>query len=141
MTEPLQLTELKLQQLGQMHDVLELIGRIRQVQEPITARDGLRQTIELILNFAELLGASGELTDRLRQILADENVFHIVLAIVRFVLGAVSDETDDSTPRAAFDAPRRTVIEPQDFLSWLPIVVQIIKLIRLIRGGDPSQLL
>ena len=123
------------EQSGLFRDVLDFIGGIRQIRDPITSPDGLRQTIELVLNFAELLGTSDELTDRLLQILADENVLQIVLAIVRFVLGTASDETDDGTPRAAFDPPRSTAIQPQDFLSWLPIVVQIINLIRQIRGG------
>ncbi|MEX2139856.1 MAG: hypothetical protein WD894_11380 [Pirellulales bacterium] len=135
MTQPLQLTEVKLQQLGLLRDVLELVGRIRQVQEPITSPDGLRQTIELVLHFAELLGVSGELTDRLRQILADENVFQIVLSIVRFLLGMSGGETAEGKLRASFDVRNAVRIEPQDLLSWLPIVVQIINLIRIIRGA------
>ncbi|MEX2141326.1 MAG: hypothetical protein WD894_18820 [Pirellulales bacterium] len=135
MTEPLGLPGLKLQQLGVLRDVVELIGRIRQIQQPITSADGLRQTLELILHFAELLGVSGELTDRLRQILADENVFQIVLGIVRFLLGAAGAETETGQLRAMFADGTSVVVEPQDFLSWLPIVVQIINLIRLIRGG------
>jgi hypothetical protein len=138
MTQPLQLTELKLQQLGQMHDVLELIGRIRQVQEPITSPDGLRQTIELVLHFAELFGVSGELTDRLRQMLSDDNVFQIVLGIVRFLLGMGGEETAEGKLRASFDVGNTRRIEPQDLLSWLPIVVQIINLIRLIRGDSQN---
>ena len=138
MTQPLQLTELKLQQLGQMHDVLALIGRIRQLQEPITSPDGLRQTIELVLHFAQLLGVSGELTDRLRQILADENVFQIVLSIVRFLLGMAGGESPAGNLRASFDVGNTRRIEQQDLLSWLPIVVQIINLIRLIRGDSQN---
>ena len=138
MTQPLQLADVKFEQLGVMRDVLELIGRIRQIQDPITSPEGLRQTIELILHFAELLGVSSNLTDRLRQILSDENVFHIVLGIVRFLLGAAGVETEDGKLRAAFADGTATVIEPQDFLSWLPIVVQLINLIRLIRGGLPN---
>ncbi|MEX2140781.1 MAG: hypothetical protein WD894_16075 [Pirellulales bacterium] len=127
--------ELKFEQLGPMRDALEIIGRIRQIREPITSPDGLRQTIELVLHFAELLGVSGELTDRLGQILANVNVFQIVLGIVRFLLGAAGAETGDGKLRASFADGSTTVIEPQNFLSWLPIVVQIINLIRIIRGG------
>jgi hypothetical protein len=130
--------DLKSDQLGLMRDVLELIARIRQIQAPITSPDGLRQTIELILHCAELLGVSGELTDRLRQMLADENVFQIVLSIMRFLLGMASGETADSKPRASFDVGNTIRIEPQDLLSWLPIVVEIINLIRIIRGGLPN---
>lgn len=135
MTEPLRPDQLKFQQLGVLRDVLELIGRVRQIQEPITSPDGLRQMIELLLHFAELLGVSGELTDRLSQILADENVFQIVLGIVRFLLGAAGVETEEGKLCASYADGSTTVIEPQDFLSWLPIVVQIINLIRIIRGG------
>lgn len=127
--------ELRFERLGLVRDVLELIGRIRQIGEPITSPGGLRQTIELILHFAELLGVSGELTDRLRQILGDENVFQIVLGIVRLLLGAAGADTDDGKLRASFADGSTAVIEPQDFLSWLPIVVQIINLIRIIRGA------
>jgi hypothetical protein len=135
MAQLLQLTDLKLQQLGLMRDALELIGQIRNVQDPITSPGGLRQSIELVLRFAELLGVSGELTDRLRQILADENVFQIVLGIVRFLLGALDDDTAGRELRASFDVGSTVVVEAQALLSWLPIVVQIIHLIRMIRGG------
>ena len=135
MTPPLRFDGFNVQQLGLLRDVLELIGRIRQVSDPITSPDGLRQTIELVLRFAELLGVSGELTDRLRQILADDNVFHVVLGIVRLLFGAAAVTTDDGKVRVSFVDGTTAEVEPQDLLSWLPIVVQIINLIRLIRGA------
>jgi hypothetical protein len=138
MNATVDLAECRFRQLGLMRDVLELTGRIRQIQAPITSTDGLRQTIELVLHFADLLGVSSEFTDRLRQILTDENVFQIVLGIVRFLLGDGGVEASDGKLRAAFADGSSTVIEPQDFLSWLPIVVQIINLIRIIRGALPN---
>jgi hypothetical protein len=124
MATRLNYSDSKFQQLGLMRDVLELVGRIRQIQEPITSPGSLRQTIELVLHFAQLLGLSTELTDRLRQILADENVFQIVLATVRFVLGELGMETADGKLRVSFAEDGTAVIEPQDFLSWLPIAVK-----------------
>jgi hypothetical protein len=125
--------DLTFAQLGLMRDVLELMGRIRQIQSPITSPDGLRQTIELVLHFAELLGVSGDFADRLRQILNDESVFQIVLSIVRFLLDMAGAESAEGNLRASFDVGNATRIERQSFLSWLPIVVQIINLIRRIR--------
>ena len=135
MTQPVNLSDFKIHELGRLRDMLELIGRIRQIQAPITSPDGLRQAIEFVLHTAELLGVSDELTNRLREILADENAFQIVLGIVRFLLGEMGVETSEGNIRASFADGNSVVIEPQAFLNWLPIVVQIINLIRIIRGG------
>jgi hypothetical protein len=82
------------------------------------------------------LGVGDELTGRLRQILTDENFFQIVLSIVRFLMGEFGTEAVDGKLRASLADGTSVVIEPQAFLSWLPIVVQIINIIRLIRGGS-----
>jgi hypothetical protein len=136
MAKPITLAEFRFQQLGLVRDVLELIGRLREIQEPITSPGGLRQTIEFILHFAELLGADADVTNRLREIISDENVFEIVLGLVRFLLGIAGIETEDGRIRASFADGSEVLINAKDFLSWLPIVIQIINLIRIIRGGS-----
>lgn len=132
------LDQYRFQQLGRLRDVLELIGRIREISEPITSPEGLRQTIELLLRFADLLGVSADVTERLRQILADENVFQIVLAIVRFLYGVATMEAQDGRMVAFADDRSQLQIDVKDFMSWLRIVIEIINLLRLIRGGLPS---
>jgi hypothetical protein len=47
MSAPAIVAEFKFRELGRLRDVLELIGHIRQIQEPITSPSGLRQAIEL----------------------------------------------------------------------------------------------
>lgn len=140
MAQPLTRLDFKFQELGLLRDVLELIGRIREIDEPITSPEGLRQALEFILNFAELLGVSAEITDRLRRVLADENVFRIVLAIVRLLLGAAGAEAQDNKIRAFWDDGSEVLIDSNDFLDWLPIIIQIIDLLRMIIGGRPRGL-
>jgi hypothetical protein len=134
MSAPPSPVEPRFRQLSLIRDLLQLIGRMRQITDPVTSPEGLRQAIELLLSFAELLGLSQEVTQRLRQILDNEIIFQIVLGIVRFLLGEGISNINDGHLHATFGDGSTFVVEAKDFLSWLPIVVQIINLIRFIRG-------
>ncbi len=126
-----------LSRFGKIRDILSLIGDIRAITEPISSAEGLRQSIELLIHLASLVGIDSRWTDRLRSILDNDAVFDIVLAIVRYVSGIASHETDNDGVRVMLaDDGHEVVVDAQSFVDWLPIVIQIISLLRQIRGNQ-----
>ena len=113
-------------------ELLRLIARLRTIDDVISP-EGLRQAIELALEFAALLGMESEFIDRLRVILADESVFQTVLAIVRFLGGlidVVGEPAQGAIRLSSVDGGTQSDVTIQGFLEWLPTVLQILELIR-----------
>jgi hypothetical protein len=109
--------------LGRLRELLLLFATLRRIRDPITTAEGLRQTIEVVVQLADLVGIDPAWTDRLRSILADPAVLRIVLAIVQYVLGLV--ESDDPATSAALPMPAL-----EDVALWLPTAIQVIGLAR-----------
>lgn len=135
MTQALSIENFGINRFATIRDILDLIRRIGDIGEPITTPEGLGKAIEILLRFAELVGIDPEWTDKLRTIVKDENVFLIVLAIVRFVLGMPSRQAAPNEFHVLMHDGGTLVVDAQSFLQWLPVVLQIISLIRQIRGG------
>jgi hypothetical protein len=137
MTRSVALSELNFAHLSKISDLLELLHLIRRIQKPIASPEGLRQAIELLLRIAELLGVSSDMIERFRQILTDDNLFQIVLAIVRLLSGMATVETRNGMLVAYLMDDRELAIEAADFLGWLRIVIEIVNLLRIILGEVP----
>jgi hypothetical protein len=122
--------------LTRLRDLLRLIGELRDIVDPFTSRDGLRRSIGLLLELAQLMGVSDPWTDRVRAIVDDDRLLDVVLAIIQYLLGLASHEVRDGAVRVSMagEVERSVVVEQQSLLDWLPIVVQIINLLKLIRG-------
>jgi hypothetical protein len=74
-----------------------------------------------------------EFIDRLRVILADEDAFQTVLAIVRFLGGlveVVSEPVQGGLHLCLADGMTQSDVTIRGFLEWLPTVLQILDLIR-----------
>ena len=124
-----------LSRFSTIRDILSLIEDIRNITDPINSAEGLRQSIGLLIHLASLVGIDSRWTDRLRSVLDNEGVFDIVFAIVRYTSGIASRETDGDSIRVLLtdDGPE-VVVDAQSFVDWLPIVTQIVSLLRQIRG-------
>lgn len=133
MTETLLAPHFPLSRLGKIREVLELVAGIRDIDEPWTSPDGFRQAIALVLRFADLVGIDPKWTERVESILRDQGIFNIVLAIVQYVAGVAGKEQTDSTISVAAAGGAEVVIDQQSFLDWLPLVIQLMSLIRQIR--------
>jgi len=129
-----ELPAVELRGLDRLRDLLRLISELRAVGD-ITTPDGLRRAIELVLNFAVLLGLEESFVERLRRILEDERVFELALAIVRYLAGLVEFNGVTSEGRlqlaAVGEAPIE--VETRGFIEWLPLILQVIELIRRLR--------
>ncbi len=67
--------------------------------------------------------------NRLEQILNDDNVFQIVLAIVPALSGWSGAVGGDNQLRVS-SVSQQVTVHAQAFVDWLPIVVQLIQLLR-----------
>lgn len=134
--------------LGKIRDVLAIVGRIRAIDSPLVEAAGLRSAVELLLELAEVVGVDWRWTDRLRRIVENEAIFELVLAIVRYVSGLVDSGSDDEALHlvsveglrvlGGADGTAGERFEAEGFLDWLPLVVQIVSLIRAIQGGTDA---
>lgn len=132
---------------GRIGDLLELIGQIRRLPDNLTSAEGLRQALSLLLGVARFAGVDPHWIERIEAALANEALLNVLLAVVRYVYGAIARETDDgiritlvdasaSRPADAGSTPDDIVVDAQSLIDWLPIAVQIIGLLRQIRGGQ-----
>lgn len=108
MSDTLALTPSMLNRLAKIREALELVGAISAIERPLTSPDGLRQSIELLLRLAALLGVDDRLIERLASILLDDGVFNIVLAIVQYVISLMRDEGSSF------------ILQPSSFILPLP---------------------
>lgn len=118
--------------LGNWAEILRLIGELRGLRD-LTSPDGLRQAIEAVLGFAQLVGLDERFIEKLRTILADEQAFEIVLAIVRFLVGRIklSERPEEGRFQIASEGGQFSGdVSVRSFVDWLPAVLQILDLIR-----------
>ncbi len=74
-----------LDRLSKLRDVLELLGLLRDLREPLASPDGLHGVIEVLLGLAEMLGIDAAWIARLRKLADDPRLFEILLAVARYV--------------------------------------------------------
>jgi hypothetical protein len=135
MTQPLTTTALPLN--SKLRELLSLLAALRDIREPLTSPDGLRASLELLLRLAAFAGVDRSWTDRVRTILDDSRAFDIVLAIVRYFDGLM--ETEQVVQSIA--EHNGTDLAAQDLLDWLPLVLEIIALLRDLRRTPSVSLL
>jgi hypothetical protein len=126
---------------SKLRELLDLLAALRSIRDPLTSPEGLRASLELLLRLGELAGVDRAWTDRVRAVLDDPRAFDIVLAIVRYLHGLIAtDEIVQSIAEynaAANDASAGDLVA-QDFLDWLPLILEIIAFLRELRRGTPA---
>ena len=136
MTAAIPLVQVPLGGLSKLRDLLSLLADIRAVTAPLTSAEGLKQTLTLVLHLADTLGVDPAWSHRLAAILDDQGVFNIVLAIIQYLSGVAGAEHADNTIRVHLTASEPAVIvDEASFLAWLPLVIQLLSLLRQIRGN------
>ena len=120
--------------LTTLRDLLALLAALRDLREPVTSPAGLRQSISLLLRLAELVGIEPAWIERLRTILDDPGAFNIVLAVVQYALGLAAREAAGVVRLAGCESDEGIEVTAEALAEWLPPVIQIVGLLRQIRG-------
>lgn len=140
MTSPLRLYPAA--PFDRVKEILRLVNLLRQLDQPLTTAEGLRQAIEVALEFAELAGLDQAWIDRLRAIAADPTTFNLLLALVQFVDGLLERHEQAQRGRAAVPAQlaaasqHQAMAAAQEFSDWLPVIVQLVALFRQTRSAN-----
>lgn len=126
--------------LARLRELLDLLAALRQLPWPIRSLDDLRQAVALLLRLAALVRLDEAWRRQLEALLLDEGLLRIALAVVHYVLGSGSEETAAGqlrvrVPSATDDAgPGEALsIDEQTLLLWLPLVVQLLRMIGQLR--------
>lgn len=119
----------------ELDQLVRLVARVYVHREPVPTAEGLRRAIELVLKLAEFAGLDPSIVARLRAALLDESLFPVVLAIVRYLTGLAhlsGARVCDPTVRRILDQEDLLPvgIGIGDLLNWLPLLLEIIDLIR-----------
>jgi len=120
----------RLQRIARLNQLLRLL---RGLTGPLADPENLRSTLYLLLEIGRLVGLEPEWLERLERIVGDDRVFAIVLAIVRAVSGWTS-ALEAKGQLSVRSAAAGETVAAQGFFDWLPIVVEIIHLLRQLRG-------
>ncbi len=118
---------------GALRQLLELLSQLGRLDEPITTPVGLRQAIQFAIAVGRLAGLDAGWLERLQAALDNEAVFGVVLALVRLAAQAASASNDDAGLRIS-TADADIVLTGQAIADWLPIVLELVELLRLLRG-------
>src|SRR5436305_15201965 len=94
--------------LGKLIQVVDLLEQLRAAAATIGTADGLRNVVSLLGQLGQLAGVDAAWTSKLQTILADQQVFDIVLAIVRYVESLL-----EGAPKAASPAANPLTIDAQ----------------------------
>lgn len=137
MTATTALAPAPLGSLSKLRDLLGLLADIRAITAPLTSADGLKQALTLVLHLADVIGVDPAWSNRLAAILADPGVFNVVLAIIKYLSGVAGAEKSDNTIRVQPSASEpEVIVDETSFLAWLPVVIQLVSLLRQIRGNQ-----
>ncbi|MCE9604586.1 MAG: hypothetical protein K8U03_06730 [Planctomycetia bacterium] len=128
MSLPLVVRGLAWERLGRLRDVLELLAAVRDLDAPLDSPEQFRKLIALVVRLGGLFGIDDAWVERLNTILTDDDLVQVVLAIVHYVLHRTSRDAGD---RAILTQS----IDRQSYIDWLPIVVELIRIVRQIRGA------
>jgi hypothetical protein len=111
--------------LGKLIQVVDLLEQLRAATPTIGTADGLRNVVNLFGQVGQLVGVDSAWTSKLQTILADQQVFDIVLAIVKYVDSLLAPK-----PPAGAVTATATTIDAQAFADWLPLIMQIMRLLK-----------
>ena len=123
----------KFPQFEKLREFLRLLAALATIGEPFTTPDGIRKALAVVLQLAQFLALGQDFIERVQKILTDERIFQVVLSIVQYLAGALLTTIGPRDSRIRFEAAddsHGTIIEAQDFLEWLPTVLQILELIQ-----------
>ena len=118
---------------GAVRQLLELLAQFGRLDQPITTPGGLRQAIQFAAAVGRLVGLDAGWLERLQAALDNEAVFGVVLALVRLAAQRATASNDDAGLRIS-TADTDVVLTGQAIADWLPIVLELVELIRLLRG-------
>jgi hypothetical protein len=116
-----------------LRQLLELVSQIGRMSEPITSPGGLRKAIEIVVSLGRLIGLDAAWLERLQAALDNDAVFGVVLALVRLAAQAATARNDDAGLRIR-SADADVVLTGQAIADWLPIVLELVEMLRLLRG-------
>ncbi len=111
--------------LSKLLQVVDLLEQLGVAAPTITTADGLRNIVNLLGQLGQLVGVDSAWTSKLQTIIADQQVFGIVLAIVQYV-----DSLLAAKPQAGAPAAAALTIDAQAFADWLPSATQIVRLVK-----------
>jgi hypothetical protein len=131
---PLQIDPLTMPDLGVLRQILQMVKDLRHIERPLTTAGGLRRTMTLLLQMAEVLGVDEAWQQRLRGVLRDEGSFFMVLGLLRFLLGSGGDETAVGSLQVRATDDHVVELQPAVIAQWLPLAIQLVQLERLARG-------
>ena len=119
--------------LAKLRELLDLLAALRQISWPIATADDLRRAVALLVRLGQLVGLDPAWTARLQSILDNPDVFDIVLAIARYLSRQFAIDAANDGVFALGDDPVTLDIDAQSFAAWLPIVLQILNLLRQLK--------
>ncbi len=131
----MQLSPSVLTRFSRIRQTLAVITALRRVRQPFTSAPGLKQSLELLLQLGRVTGLDRPGLAPLQRLVEDEEAFQVAWAIVQYLGGLVCQEqaSAETLTLTARDGSQTTVATAA-FLRWLPLVTQVLSLLRQIRG-------
>ncbi len=131
----MQPTRASLTRFNRIRHTLTVISALRRVRQPFTTAQGLKQSLELLLQLGRTTGLDRTGLAPLQRMVEDEEAFQVVWAIVQYLGGLVCQEhgTAETLTLTARDGSQ-TSVPTAAFFRWLPLVVQVMSLLRQIRA-------
>jgi len=109
--------------LPRLRQALTLLAALRNLTASPTSADGLKQSLALVFELAQLVGLDPQWIDRAQQLVNDPAVFNILLAVVQYLAQSPATNVNAS----ALDA--------QSLADWLPLLFELLHALLNLRGA------
>lgn len=127
MTTTLSVRSAAWQRLAQIRELLDLVNEVRALDDPFASPDDFRRLITLVVRLGSAFGFDSAWLERFERLLTDDDLVAVVLAITHYVL--------HSTGVKATNAVEPLVVDAQSYADWLPLVIELVQLVRKLRGA------
>lgn len=137
MTVTLSVRSASWQRLAQLRELLDLVNEVRALDDPFASPDDFRRLITLVVRLGSACGFDSAWLERFERLLTDDDLVAVVLAVTHYVLRGVGLQATGvpSTNMPTASNPQPLVVDAQSYADWLPLVIELVQLVRKLRGA------
>ena len=137
MTTTLSVRSAAWQRLAQLRELLDLVNEVRALADPFASPDDFRRLITLVVRLGSAFGFDSAWLERFERLLTDDDLVAVVLAVTHYVLRSTGLQVASISPTNSHSASnlQPLVVDAQSYADWLPLVIELVQLVRKLRGA------
>lgn len=133
-TTRLSIQGLSWDRLVRLRDALDLVAAIREMRDPFATPEEFRKLLALVVRLGEQFGIEPSWLERWESLLTDDRLVQVVLAVAQYVLSILNRSSTNASSTA--QTPQTVVVGAQAYSEWLPLVLELLRIVLSLRGAQ-----